>query len=206
MTLALAICNCPIGGLLSNWIGRRKCFMTYAVIGTIGWVGIALSPNVPALFVGRFLTSISASGLVASIGNNSFPPYIALFHYVSVAIYVFLSLSLSPSFTLSPSLTLCPSVPLSFCPSVPLSLCPFQPFSPPLSISLYMLTLSPFLSSSLSPSLSLFSFYPFLMLIIIFLSRMPNSSLGFFSSRRSHFRNSSLQRSRKPGRIPVFVL
>jgi MFS family permease len=145
MTLALAICNCPIGGLLSNWIGRRKCFMTYAVMGTIGWAGIALSPNVPALFVGRFLTSISASGLTASIGNNSFSPYIALFLFVSVAMSLCLSVSLPLSFFHS----------LSLSPSIPLTLSPSHPLSPPLSISLYMLTLSPFLSSSLSPSLSL---------------------------------------------------
>ena len=59
----------PLGGMLSNMIGRRKCFVVFAVIGILGYVTMALSPNIPALFVGRFLTVMSSSGVSAIIGK-----------------------------------------------------------------------------------------------------------------------------------------
>jgi MFS family permease len=77
--MACAVVICPLGGMLSNMIGRRRCFMALTVIGIIGYITLALSPNVPSIFVGRFLTIISASGLSATIGNfltpKSFPDY-----------------------------------------------------------------------------------------------------------------------------------
>ena len=67
----------PLGGMLSNLIGRRQCFMLFTSIGTIGWITIALSQNTETLFVGRFLTIIGSGGLSPSIGNFPLKPSVA---------------------------------------------------------------------------------------------------------------------------------
>jgi MFS family permease len=69
MHMAVAVCICPVGGIISTMIGRRKCFMACTGLGTLGWIILALSPNIPALFIGRFLTNLAASGLSATVGN-----------------------------------------------------------------------------------------------------------------------------------------
>jgi MFS family permease len=69
MHMAVAVCICPVGGIISTMIGRRKCFMACTSVGTLGWIILALSPNIPALFIGRFLTNLSASGLSATVGK-----------------------------------------------------------------------------------------------------------------------------------------
>ena len=66
-----AICLSPLGGMLSNLIGRRQCFILFTSIGTIGWITVALSPNSETLFVGRFLTVIGTGGLSPSVGKFS---------------------------------------------------------------------------------------------------------------------------------------
>jgi MFS family permease len=69
MHMACAIVLCPFGGMLSSMIGRRRCFMILVTIGVIGYITLALSPNIPSIFVGRFLTIVSASGLAATVGS-----------------------------------------------------------------------------------------------------------------------------------------
>ena len=69
MYMAVAICLSPLGGMFSNIVGRRKCFMILTSVGILGYVTLALSPNVAALFVGRFMTIVAASGLSATIGE-----------------------------------------------------------------------------------------------------------------------------------------
>jgi len=68
MYMATAIAFNPLGGILSNLIGRRMTFFVLSTIGVLGFVTIALSSNVPALFVGRFMTILCGSGLAANIG------------------------------------------------------------------------------------------------------------------------------------------
>jgi len=70
MYTVAAICISPLGGMLSNIIGRRKCFIILTIISIIGYITMALSPNFPALFVGRSLTIVSASGMSAIIGTK----------------------------------------------------------------------------------------------------------------------------------------
>ena len=67
MYMATAICTSPLGGLLSNAIGRRKSFLILVTTGIIGFVTIALSPNIPALFVGRFMTIVCSSAIAPTI-------------------------------------------------------------------------------------------------------------------------------------------
>jgi MFS family permease len=69
MHMACAIVLCPFGGMLSSMIGRRWCFIILTIIGIIGYITLALSPNVPVIFIGRFLTIVSASGLAATAGS-----------------------------------------------------------------------------------------------------------------------------------------
>ena len=72
MYMAAAIFISPLGGMLSNIIGRRKCFIILTFVGILGYITIALSPNIPTLFVGRSLTIVSASGLSATVGTLIF--------------------------------------------------------------------------------------------------------------------------------------
>jgi len=66
--MASGICITPLGGILSNMIGQRRSFFLFVTAGVLGFVLIALSPNIPALFVGRFMTSVCASGVGPNIG------------------------------------------------------------------------------------------------------------------------------------------
>ena len=67
MHMATAISTAPLGGLLSNAIGRRKSFLIFAITGTLGFITMALSPNIPALFVGRFMTIVCSSAIAPTI-------------------------------------------------------------------------------------------------------------------------------------------
>ena len=67
MHMATAICTTPLGGLLSNAIGRRKSFLILVTTGILGFVTMALSPNIPALFVGRFMTVAFSSAISPTI-------------------------------------------------------------------------------------------------------------------------------------------
>ena len=71
MLTLCAVCLCPLGGMLSNLIGRRQCFILFTSIGTIGWITVALSPNRETLFVGRFLTVIGCRCITPSVGKFS---------------------------------------------------------------------------------------------------------------------------------------
>jgi MFS family permease len=64
--MASAIALNPLGGIVSNVIGRRMTFFVLVTIGVLGFVTMALSSNVPALFVGRFMTIICGSGSAAN--------------------------------------------------------------------------------------------------------------------------------------------
>jgi len=93
MHMATAICTCPLGGLLSNMIGRRKSFILLVTVGTIGFITMALSPNIPALFVGRFLTIVCASGLAPNIGvhiaetvHSSMRGSFVVFHSIFISV------------------------------------------------------------------------------------------------------------------------
>ena len=67
---ASAICVNPLGGIISSLIGRRLCFIAFAVICTFGWITIAVvSPNIASLFIGRLLKSLGACGLSATISK-----------------------------------------------------------------------------------------------------------------------------------------
>jgi MFS family permease len=68
MHMACSIFINPLGGIFSNMIGRRRSFILFISTGLLGFVTIALSPNIPALFVGRFMTIVCASGLAPNIG------------------------------------------------------------------------------------------------------------------------------------------
>jgi len=101
MHVATAICTNPLGGLLSNLIGRRKSFIVLVTIGIIGYITMALSPNIPALFVGRFMTIVCASGLAPTISvhiaetvHSSMRGSFSVFHsmFNSVGILVVLGL------------------------------------------------------------------------------------------------------------------
>ena len=65
--MASSICIAPMGGLLSNAIGRQKAFIILVTIGILGCATMALSPNIPALFTGRFLTVVSSCALGPTI-------------------------------------------------------------------------------------------------------------------------------------------
>ncbi len=93
MHMASAICINPLGGIISNMIGRRKSFFLFVSSGVLGFVTIALSPNIPALFVGRFMTIVCASGLAPNIGvhiaetvHSSTRGSFAVFHSMFISI------------------------------------------------------------------------------------------------------------------------
>jgi SP family facilitated glucose transporter-like MFS transporter 8 len=93
MYMATAIAFNPLGGILSNLIGRRMTFFVLSTIGVLGFVTIALSSNVPALFVGRFMTILCGSGLAANIGvhiaetvHSTMRGSFAVFHYMFISI------------------------------------------------------------------------------------------------------------------------
>ena len=67
MHMATSICTSPLGGQLSNSIGRRKTFLILVTTGIVGFMTMALSPNIPALFIGRFLTVVCSSSLGPTI-------------------------------------------------------------------------------------------------------------------------------------------
>ena len=73
MHYLIAILLCPLGGLLANIIGRRLCLVVFAINFLVGWALIALSGCIPVLFVGRFLTVVSAGGITVSIGLYKLP-------------------------------------------------------------------------------------------------------------------------------------
>ena len=61
MHMAASIFTSPLGGQLSNSIGRRKTFLVLVTTGIVGFMTMALSPNIPVLFIGRFLTVVCCS-------------------------------------------------------------------------------------------------------------------------------------------------
>ena len=68
-----ALLSSPVGGALSDWIGRKKILQVSGFPNVIGWIMIAVSPYVTSplafkwvILSGRFLTGI-ASGLICGI-------------------------------------------------------------------------------------------------------------------------------------------
>ena len=82
MSPLCAICLSPMGGMLSNLIGRRQCFILFTLIGTIGWITVALSPNSETLFVGGFLTVIATRCITPSVGKFLVKIIIVPIHFI----------------------------------------------------------------------------------------------------------------------------
>jgi MFS family permease len=68
MHMATAIYTNPLGGVFSSMIGCHKSFILLVTIGVIGYITMAFSPNIAALFVGRFMTIVCASAVAPIIG------------------------------------------------------------------------------------------------------------------------------------------
>jgi len=75
MHMFCAIVCCPLGGLLANKFGRRSCMIATALLFLAGWSLIALSWNVTILFLGRFVTVVSAGCTTVSIGIRKYDVY-----------------------------------------------------------------------------------------------------------------------------------
>jgi len=95
--MATSIVTSPLGGYLSNMIGRRKTFLVLATIGVTGFITMALSPNIPALFIGRFMTVVCSSAVGPTISvqiaetvhadtRGSFAVFHSLFIYIGMLI------------------------------------------------------------------------------------------------------------------------
>ena len=56
----------PLGGTLSNWLGRKKTMIILSPIASFGWILLADSSSKYLLFAGRSLSSIAQSLMLAS--------------------------------------------------------------------------------------------------------------------------------------------
>ena len=56
----------PLGGTLSNWIGRKKAIIIFSPIASFGWILIADSTSKEMLFAGRMLSCVTQSLMMAS--------------------------------------------------------------------------------------------------------------------------------------------
>ena len=72
MTLLSGVIYCPIGGIISGWLGRKRTILSTAPIVACGWLIIALAQNKVMLFIGHFLMS-TVMGLASTVTL----PYIA---------------------------------------------------------------------------------------------------------------------------------
>ena len=63
---------CPIGGIISGWLGRKTTILSTAPLVACGWLIIALAQNKAMLFIGHFLMS-TVMGLASTVTL----PYIA---------------------------------------------------------------------------------------------------------------------------------
>ena len=59
----------PLGGYIGGLIGRRKIILLTHPGALIGWIITATSENIPMLFFGRMLTSISIYLHISSVGK-----------------------------------------------------------------------------------------------------------------------------------------
>ena len=60
----------PLGGSLSDWLGRKKTIMLFSPVAALGWIFIAISNSTSILFVGRFLSSVALAAMLASPSKN----------------------------------------------------------------------------------------------------------------------------------------
>ena len=66
-----ALC-CPLGGLISGWIGRKKILMCFTPFAIFAWVLIAIHTTAEwMLFTGRILSSIAITLMIATPSNFS---------------------------------------------------------------------------------------------------------------------------------------
>ncbi|XP_033336525.2 facilitated trehalose transporter Tret1 isoform X2 [Megalopta genalis] len=77
---SLGVVSNPIGslmaGLCAEWFGRRSAIALASLPHAAGWLLIALSTNVPMLYVGRFISGIGmgmANGLYLYVSETSAP-------------------------------------------------------------------------------------------------------------------------------------
>ncbi|XP_078033757.1 facilitated trehalose transporter Tret1 isoform X2 [Augochlora pura] len=77
---SLGVVSNPIGsliaGLCAEWFGRRSAIALASLPHAAGWLLIALSTNVPMLYVGRFVSGIGmgmANGLYLYVSETSAP-------------------------------------------------------------------------------------------------------------------------------------
>ena len=54
-----AIIFTPLGGLISDWIGRKKLILIVSPFAALGWLILGLSESTLSVFAGRIITSVA---------------------------------------------------------------------------------------------------------------------------------------------------